>query len=681
MKKGAAFAILAGLTMVTGGRAAEPVRVSGLVAEMADYAAVARWPEPEFVLREASSHDRRTVAPDRDGWFANDDFSQYLRTETREGREEKVLMDADGPGCIVRFWLTTVQNKRGVLRVYLDGAEKPALSFPAFDLMSGDLHLAEPFVLAHPGYSATDNGGNTLTLPIPYAKHCKVTWEEQGSGPRYYQIEYRTYAPEVKVETFSMKVLEGAREEMKKAGALLMSPPPAPRSGVQGWSDRLKASTQHEIDLPEGPGALRYLALKLDVPEGPEKERILRSLIVKLSFDGEDTVWCPATDFFGSGVGINVLRNWYRTVEADGTMSCRWVMPYGKTARITLMNAGAEPVGCSLHWQTGPWKWDARSMHFHSAWRYEGGLVTPPARDWNFITLGGRGVYVGDTLSLYNPAATWYGEGDDKIRVDGEEVPSHLGTGTEDYYNYSFAPRGIMQTPFANHTRIDQPMTQGHNVMTRSRNLDGIPFRKSLDFQMELIPWKPTKLIYAATTYWYAFPGGSSNGAPNFEDAAAAIPTLADAQAPPPSFPGAVEAEGLTISATSEGLVHEVQDMEVFGTGMWSGGKQLLLKSTKAGDFVTVEIPVSDSAAQKLSLVATKAPEFATLEFTVNGKKAETDFDGYATAVVPSAEIVLGTFAPVDGKLVVRIQVSGANAASGGAKYYAGLDYFKVAGQ
>ena len=95
--------------------------------------------------------------------------------------------------------------------------------------------------------------------------------------------------------------------------------------------------------------------------------------------------------------------------------------------------------------------------------------------------------------------------------MDGESFPSHLGTGTEDYYSFSYAPMPVHQTPFCGEPRIDQPMTQGHNTVTRTRNLDGIPFRRSLQFDLELISWKPTTLTYAATTYWYAFPGASAN--------------------------------------------------------------------------------------------------------------------------------------------------------------------------
>ncbi|MDB6079717.1 MAG: hypothetical protein JWO82_3464, partial [Akkermansiaceae bacterium] len=183
-------------------------------------------------------------------------------------------------------------------------------------------------------------------------------------------------------------------------------------------------------------------------------------------------------------------------------------------------------------------------------------------------------------------------------------------------------------------------------------------------------------LIYAATTYWYAFPGGSV--AADVKGATAVIPTLAEAQAPPPAFPGVIDAEGLKISAASAGLVHEAQDMEGFGAGVWSGGRQLLGKAVKEGDFVTVEIPVQDGAAHRLLLAATQAPDFGVLAFAVNGQDSAVKFDGYAGSVIHAAEVDLGTFTPVDGKYVVKVQVSGANPASGGARYYFGIDYFKL---
>ena len=511
---------------------AASVTLDKLLGEMTDFSAVARWPSPDYTTHQCSSYDRSEVAPDQPGWFGNHDFSQYIREERHAGRNEKVMMDANGAGCIVRFWLTTVKNKQGTLRVYLDGHDEPVISFPAYDLLSGDLKLPEPLDQPHPGYQHDDNGGNTLMLPIPYAKHCQVTWEEAGEGPRYYQINYRTYAPGTTVETLNREVLEKAQPLIRETGKKLLSPPAAPKGKSSSLATKVEAGAVEILDLPKGPAAVEQLEMAVDPLGATNSEQTLRSLVLQMDFDGEQTVWCPITDFFGSGVGINALQSWYRTVDLNGVMVCRWVMPYAHSARVHLVNLGAQPVSISLKASVGRWKWDERSLHFHSAWHYDENLTTPPVRDWNAIHISGRGVYVGDTLALFNYVPTWYGEGDEKIWVDGEAFPSFLGTGMEDYYDFSFAPRGLMQTPFANQVRVDQPMTQGHNVLTRTRNLDGIPFARSLDFNFELMSWRPTRLNYAMTTYWYAFPGADSTVHPQPDAATGPVPSLTDARKP-----------------------------------------------------------------------------------------------------------------------------------------------------
>ena len=505
------------------------VTLESLLAEMTEFAAVARWPQPEFTCKQASSYDRGTVAPDQPGWFANSDQNQFIRTETNQGRIEKVMLDADGPGCVVRFWLTTDQNKNGTLRFYLDGAAEPALVFPAYDLLSGDLKIGPPLAQPHPGYRPDANGGNNFYLPIPYAKHCKITWEEAGQSSRYYQINYRTFAPGTAVQTFTRAALEAARPAVERVNKALQSPPDEPQGQPVATEKEIGANAEISVDLPSGPAAVRRLELRVPLDKLASPERAMRALVLQMSCDGETTIWCPASDFFGSGVGLSRVESWYRKVETNGMMICRWVMPYQKSARVTLVNLAEQPIKVSLRATVSPWSWDDRSMHFHAAWHYEAGLKTPPHRDWNFVKIAGRGVYVGDTLALFNPVATWYGEGDEKIWVDGESFPSHVGTGTEDYYGYSYAPKPVHNTPFCGEPRIDQPMTQGHNTSTRTRNLDGIPFRRSLQFDIELISWEPTTLTYAATTYWYAMPGASSNVQPQPREAALAIPTPAGA--------------------------------------------------------------------------------------------------------------------------------------------------------
>lgn len=671
--------VVCAMVMLLAGRslqAAERVTLQSLLREMVDVESIARWPVAEFTCQQASSHDRATVAPDKPGWFANDDHTQFIRVEEKNGRREQVMLDAAGPGALVRFWLTAGGPRQGTMRVYLDHAESPSLTFSAFDLLQSDLKIGEPLVQPHPGYGR-DAGGSNFYLPIPYSKHCKVTWEEKGNGARYYVINYRSYAPETPVETFQREQVSAAAALIAQVNEQLAHPRQFAAGTVTTWNDALPALDRKSIALPAGAAAVRRLELRLEADNRNELEQALRSVIVQLEFDGEVTAWCPATDFFGSGVGINELQSWYRTVSKDGAMSCRWVMPYQREAKITLHNLGRTPIRATLHATTSPWEWDERSMHFHASWHHESDLKTPPLRDWNYVTLKGRGVYVGDTLSLFNPVATWYGEGDEKISVDGEAVPSHLGTGTEDYYGYSYAPRGIIQTPFCNQIRVDDPKTQGHNVLTRCRNLDGIPFRKSLQFDIELISWAPTTLSYAATTYWYAFPGATSNVAPQPANAIAHVPTLEEArESRTKKIAGAIECESLKIISKTQGLVAEPQDMSPWDSANWSKGHHLVVKPRMLGEFIELEIPASDELPRELTLYATEAPDFGILKFTVNGQESPATVDLWAANVQPAKPVTIGTFKPDKGRYRIRVEVTGANPKSAGPRYFFGLDCF-----
>ena len=79
--------------------------------------------------------------------------------------------------------------------MYLDGASEPVINEPVKRLVGGD-------ALVGPPLSAVQARGMNLYLPIPYAKHCKITYDRPNfhkSGDEqdllYYQINYRTYAP------------------------------------------------------------------------------------------------------------------------------------------------------------------------------------------------------------------------------------------------------------------------------------------------------------------------------------------------------------------------------------------------------------------------------------------------------------------------------------------------------
>jgi len=497
---------------------AQVISLKFLLNEMTKFESVARWSQPPYILKQASSYDRHSVSPDKPEWFANADASQYMGSEIRNGHTENVMLDVDGPGAIVRFWLTTFK-RNGILRIYFDGQLQPAIEIPAYDLMKGHFDLGKALLNPHSSYEPTEKGGSTLYLPMPYSKHCKITFEDNDVAdkqPRYYQINYRTYPVNTKVETFSLEQLTSLRSLADETDKKLWNPITGKGNRDLKASDIIKPGKEIALKLPKGAAAINTISIIIKTAKAEEYAQALRSTVLKIDFDDQQTVWCPVGDFSGSGVGGKMLQSWYRTVDTTGKIISRWVMPYKSSAKISLVNLSNINVNISLTATISDWQWDAQSMYFHTSWKQSRNVPIKKSEEdkpieWNLNTIKGKGVYVGNTLAVYNHMHKWYGEGDQKIWIDADKFPSEFGTGTEDYYNTSWAPVVLYQTPFANAPRADNPDSYGYNTFTRTRILDAIPFSTSFRMDMEMLGWENGSADFAATTYWYGFEGASDN--------------------------------------------------------------------------------------------------------------------------------------------------------------------------
>lgn len=493
------------------------VSLESLLREMVDRDRLARYPTGTraFTAAQASSHDRRSVSEEEEGWFANNDWSHFLRVETVEGRREWVMMDEEGPGCITRIWMGG-SPPYGRLRVYIDGAEEPSIEGGVDEIIGGTKLVGPPL-------SAIRARGRNLYLPVPYARRCKVTydgenfWETRNRGIRtWYIIQHRRYLdPRTRVRSFSPEGLEAARPLLREIGRTLLRPEEAIGEVSVRRSTRAtlgpSGSLQAEVAADAG-GALAIRKLAASV-RGADTAEALRDTILRIDVDGEETVSAPVGHFFGSGEGLHPYRGWFREVRDDGRMLCYWVMPLRERARVRLQYRGDATVQAELEVAAGPFGLDERSMRFRAGHRRERIRVEARrGRDWRFATLEGQGVLVGDTLSIHNGARTWWGEGDEKIRVDGEAFPSFFGTGTEDYYGYSYGDAAFFEAPFHAQPTGAGNGSVGWTTNTRSRSLDAIPFRESLRFDMEVWHWGTCEMEYAATTFWYERPSAATSG-------------------------------------------------------------------------------------------------------------------------------------------------------------------------
>jgi hypothetical protein len=506
----AILVLLPGASVQAGNAGHASISFSSLLDEMIDNAAAARWPDPPFTLKQASSYDRRSKTPGNQDWFANRDWSNFIRSETvstPDGeRTEYVMMDEPGPGAVVRFWAGGFTNV-GTVRIYIDGAKEPLLIGTADEIIGGQKYFPEPF-------TAVRSRGLNLYAPIPYAKHIKITYDgplppkpdDGGTVAFFYNIDYRTYPQGTRVESFTLGALPQMRKKLDAVASSLVSTTQLPYQ----WTGTMTPKDAFSVPLADrAPSVITALQLRI---HAQDMEAALRTTVLSMTFDGHKTVEVPVGDFFGSGVGLNAFADRWRRVDWDGNLSTRWPMPYRGQCEIKLKNHGQQTIHYELALARGPWKWDQRSLYFHAGWRRQT-LDTVQFSDFNYLKVhGGRGVYMGDTLAVFNFAPLWWGEGDEKVWVDSESFPSIFGTGTEDYYGYAWGDTHVFSAPFHAQPRAGY-QNQGHTTNTRVRGLDGIPFRDSLQFDMEVWAWHRLGLDYAVTTYWYGDAADQANTA------------------------------------------------------------------------------------------------------------------------------------------------------------------------
>lgn len=276
---------LAALLIIIGGRsiASDKVTISTLLDEMISFEKAAEFPDPYYTCKMISSYDRRTVSPDKDWWYANDDGFGCMRLDTIQGRVEKVMFDYEGPGVVTRIWLTT-NVKNGTLRFYFDGEENPRLVIPAYDMTRAPFRVGDALSLIHTNYTPESAGGNTFMFPLPYQKSCRITFEEPNKdrntwSPRYHEIEYRTYAPGTEVETFHPGQVHShiMQEKIQDVNKALWNPSTFKGGERREFAMDIAPNQKSSLELPAGSHAVRSLIIDVHCRKG-DYAKMMRQL-------------------------------------------------------------------------------------------------------------------------------------------------------------------------------------------------------------------------------------------------------------------------------------------------------------------------------------------------------------------------------------------------------------------
>jgi len=187
----------------------------------------------------------------------------------------------------------------------------------------------------------------------------------------------------------------------------------------------------------DGPGEIRHVWITL--PDATsEGSTVFRDLLLRAYWDDEEepSIEVPLGDFFCSGHATRCLfESEAMVVGPDGGLNCYLPMPFEESARLTVESEHQADVGgfyYQIDYALGPDLGD--DAYLHAQWRRE----NPTTRGEDYTILDGvegRGHYVGTFLAWTTLSEGWWGEGEVKFYLDGdEEWPTICGTGTEDYF-------------------------------------------------------------------------------------------------------------------------------------------------------------------------------------------------------------------------------------------------------
>ena len=247
-----------------------------------------------------------------------------------------------------------------------------------------------------------------------------------------------------------------------------------------------------------------------------------RRLILRMYWDGEETpsVEVPLGDFFCNGwcqcCAINSL---VVAVHPAAGLNAFWEMPFRLGARITLENLWDEE--CSYVYQITYQLGDVPDdlAYLHAQFRRSNPL---PYKEVHTLigAVRGHGHYVGTYLAWQANSNGWWGEGEIKFYIDGDDAfPTICGTGTEDYIGGSHnfeEPRGtygVFSGLYMGLPQVIKPdglyVANQRFGMYRWHLPDPIRFEQDLRVTIQALGWRsggrymPLQDDIASTAYWY----------------------------------------------------------------------------------------------------------------------------------------------------------------------------------
>lgn len=430
----------------------------------------------------------------------------------------------------------------------------------------------------------------------------------------------------------------------------------------------------HVLLDAKGPGVITHIWVTFLGPEpqgwASEGSADHQELMLRIFWDGNPrpAVEAPVGDFFANCFGRrSAVVSVPIVVEGGDSYNAFWRMPFRKSARIEIENQSKKPL--SLLYYNIDWialdALPADTPYFYAQYRQE--YPVQSGRDYVLLETTGKGHYVGTVLGARMRSPAWFGEGDEKIYLDGETKPSIWGTGTEDYFLSAW---GLAQTstPYFGVPYYDQTTIDGHTSAYRWHLSDPIVFNTGIKVTLEHMgwiaqdenpayqstSWNEREDDYASVAFWY------QTGEPTFGERAPGaearrLPSLARVSA--------------RASALADRLRHGAGDVQTRATvdGGIDGHQVLVYRPAREiGGWLELPIEVGAKEPLRLSISGERRPDGGRYQAFLNGTAVGPVLDFYAEER-EAREFPLLDFWPDPGTYTVKLEAVGRNGRSSGS--------------
>ena len=440
---------------------------------------------------------------DKQGFNADWDWWLY-----RE-RDEWVIFDVDGPGCIYNFVQHRYpESKEPTFRFYFDGEERPR-----FEIKPSEFGGKAPFVspLADAYLGPDDNGRGPIRVvrsfvPMPFRKSCRITTDLQLKGPNkgdggWGHVVYHAYDTAEGIDTFT----GGESYERVLAMWRNVGEDPKPETAAKSAAyERLaiKPGETATVLDERGQGSVAAILAELDA----QKPADLLNVWIRATWDdhAQPDVDSPIGVFFANELGYNNVGVLSHGIRTDGRMYNYFPMPYWKSARIELINKSDTEIVFSS-WETrvtGDYNdayAEGRTGYFRST-PYYASKATPGA-DSIIGTIRGRGHLVaGHVTGFTRKSGTISCEGDVRVHIDGIATPQVESDGSESWVCYGW---GFPTPPETNPSSAYDGLPDNPWSMVRLCGGDWYPFRSELVFGIEAGEYNNQYIRHSGALFYY----------------------------------------------------------------------------------------------------------------------------------------------------------------------------------